>query len=79
MTSGRGGKRDSLPTTGAPFVHRICASRWNAESYEAPPSPTDMSELKPPKLGLPRVLVVRLIVAEYAEEYIVVERTRTRV
>jgi hypothetical protein len=43
------------------------------------PSLTNMRELAPPKLEIPKAFIVQSIVVEYAEEYIIVEPMDSRV
>jgi hypothetical protein len=47
--------------------------------YEVTPSPTNVREFAPPKLDIPSILLTQSIVAEYGEEYIVVDRIDSRV
>jgi hypothetical protein len=47
--------------------------------YEVTPSSTNMRELAPPKMVIPAILLVQSIEAEYAKEYVIVERVDSRV
>ncbi len=47
--------------------------------HEVTPCLTNMRELAPPKSHFPSILLMRPIVVEYAEEYIVVEPIDSRV
>ena len=46
--------------------------------YEETPSPTNMRELAPSKLGIPTILLIQSIAVEYVKEYIIVEPMDSR-